>query len=149
MTFRSKVDRFFIVTIGIIIFILAVAILFPLLFQDARDDSLYVIILISLFIMSTVFILWSSFSITYTFEEDHLFVKGGFLRSRIPYENITKVKPTTSIWYGYRMLSAKNALEIFYKYAMFGSVKVSPKHQAEFMTLLKEKCPNMEVEYEQ
>ena len=94
----------------------------------------------------TAIILWSSFSIKYVFHQDYLFVKGGPFRSRIPYENITKVSPTSSIFVGYRLLSSRDAIEIFYKTSLMGSVKISPEDQKAFIAELKKRCPNSVIQ---
>jgi hypothetical protein len=73
-------------------------------------------------------------------------VKGGPFKSRIPYEEITKVSPTREIFTGYRILSSRDAIEIFYKTAFMGSVKISPKEQKRFMIELEKHCPHIRGE---
>ncbi|WP_439875290.1 PH domain-containing protein [Bacillus mycoides] len=140
MTFHSKIDKFFLFIIFFAIFTIGASTLLPLFFDDeATTTDLY--ILLSTFFVSSGFLLWSSFSITYTFYENHLFVKGGPFRSKIPYVHITKISKTDNILIGYRILSSKDCYEIFYTSGAWGSVKISPKDPEKFISELQKKCP--------
>ena len=145
MVFRSKVDAFFVKFIVIAILIIGLVTLFPLIIGGG-DELSVVVVSISVFLIASALILWCSFSIKYVFHQDHLFVKGGPFRSQIPYESITKVSPTSSIFVGYRLLSSRDAIEIFYKTSLMGSVKISPKDQKAFIAELKKRCPNLLIE---
>ncbi|MFJ8065914.1 PH domain-containing protein [Psychrobacillus sp. NPDC096426] len=147
MTFRSKRDRTFIGFISVAIIIIALATLLPAMFEIFTQvpDMTAVWITIVLFLLCTGFIGWISFDIEYTFKDDYLFVRGGPFRSKIPYEDITKVKPTSNILAGYRILSSKDALEIHYKKALTGSVIISPERQEVFLQVLVEKAPHIHL----
>ncbi|TCW53294.1 PH (Pleckstrin Homology) domain-containing protein [Bacillus thuringiensis] len=139
MIFHSKIDKFFLFIIFFAIFTIGASTLLPLLFDnEATTTDVY--ILLSIFFVSSGFLLWSSFSITYTFYEDHLFVKGGPFRSKIPYGHITKISKTDNILVGYRILSSKDCYEIFYTSGALGSVKISPKDPERFVSELKKRC---------
>lgn len=141
MVFRSKVDMYFMNFVLIVILIIALAMFFPLYFEGGN-----VLIVTFIFLIFVSFLLWNVFSIQYVFYQDHLLVKGGMFRSRISYENITKVSPTTKIFVGYKLLSSKDAIEIFYKTASLGSVKISPRNKKEFISELKKRCPNIQFQ---
>lgn len=142
MEFRSKVDNFFVVVISITLFIIMAVLLIPLILDN--DKTLVdVIIVLSLCFLSIAFILWTSFSIKYIFNPDTLLVKGGLFKTRIPYEDITKLTETTEIFTGYRVLASKDSLEIFYKKGILGSVKISPTDKKRFVSELKKRCPNL------
>ena len=145
MVFRSKIDSFFVKFILVMILIIGVVTFFPL-FAVGGDVLLVVLISTLTFLASTGIILWCSFSIKYVFHQDYLFVKGGPFRSRIPYESITKVSPILSIFVGYSILSSRDAIEIFYKTSLLGSVKISPEDQKAFITELKKRCPNLLIQ---
>ena len=100
---------------------------------------------LSLSIVIIGFILWCSLSIKYVFLKECLFEKKGPFRSRILYETITKVSPTNEIFTGYRLLSSRGALEIFYTTGMLGSVKISPKNVESFIEEIKKHCPNAKI----
>lgn len=99
-----------------------------------------ILITSALFIFATSFIAWIFLSIKYVFHEEYLLVKGGPFRSEIRYEDIMKVTPTTEIFTGYRILSSKKAIEIFYKNASLGSVTISPKDSALLLFELENRC---------
>lgn len=146
MTFSSKRDGTFIRLIIVAIGIIALAILWPVVFElffTESPDIKAISVIIVLFVLVTAFIVWISFDIEYTFKEDYLFVRGGLLRSKIPYEDIMKVNPTSNILFGYRILSSKDALEIQYKKALLGSVIISPAEQDDFLKVLLQKAPQI------
>jgi Bacterial PH domain len=136
MVFRAKIDSFFIFIMSITILVLS-GVLLILLFTDKTRTMLDTVIVFSLLIISVGFIIWSVFSIKYVFYDDYLLVKGGPFRSRILYQEITKVSPTKDIYTGYRLLSSKSGIEIFYKSGTLGSVKISPKENELFLSELK------------
>ncbi|KAB8125669.1 PH domain-containing protein [Gracilibacillus oryzae] len=145
MIFRSKVDAFFIRFMTIILLILGAASFFPIFLEEGMALP-EILTLIAVFLIVTSFLLWCVFSVKYAFYQDYLLVKGGPIRSRIRYEKITKAAPTNAVFAGYRILSARDGLEIFYKNAIFGSVKISPKEKEAFIDELKKRCPDARIE---
>ncbi|AST91894.1 MULTISPECIES: PH domain-containing protein [Sutcliffiella] len=145
MLFRSKVDTFFGVFIFIAIAIIGAVTILPI-FLDEEIPKAAVIILISSFFFSVGLILWPIFYIKYMFTEDYLLVRGGPFRSKIVYEDMTKVSRTRDIFTGYRILSSRDALEISYKTSMLGSVKISPKDEREFLKELQKHCPHLTID---
>lgn len=148
MTFHSKIDKFYTIVLltflSIMVFIIGALALLPFL---SGDGLIGILISIIILLIGIGFTLWISFSIKYVFNKKYLLVKGGPIKSRIPYENITKISPTTDIFTGYRILSSRNALEIFYKNAtIWGNIKISPKNKKEFVDELKKRCPNLRVQ---
>ncbi|MBP0725848.1 PH domain-containing protein [Bacillus sp. RG28] len=144
MQFQSKIDKYFLIFISIVILIVISAFLIPMFLDDSRS-SLDTVIGLSLCILIIGFILWCSFSIKYVFLKECIFVKAGLFRSRIPYETIIKVSPTSEILTGYRLLSSKEGIEIFYTTGILGSVKISPKNVESFIEEIKKHCPNARV----
>ncbi|WML46643.1 PH domain-containing protein [Neobacillus sp. PS3-34] len=145
MVFRSKIDTYFKTFISIIILLISAVTLIPL-FLDEEVTPLTMMIVFFIFIISVGLILWSAFSIKYIFYQDHLFVRGGPFRSRIPYEEITRISPAKEILTGYRLLSSKESFEIFYKSATLGSVKISPMEIERFISEIKQRCPNVTIQ---
>src|SRR5690625_1718167 len=94
MVFRSKVDAFFSNFMLIVVLIIGAGSFFPLFIEEVRNELAAVLILTLIFLILISFILWTGFSVKYIFYQDHLFIKGGPFRSRIPYENIKNVLPT-------------------------------------------------------
>lgn len=145
MEFHSKIDKFFVGIISITVFIILSVFLIPLLLDYDRT-SIDTITVLSLCVLSIGILLWSAFSIKYVLYNDHLFVKGGLFKSRIPYEDITRISPTTEIFTGYRLLSSKQGIELFYKSATLGSVKISPKDIDLFIFELEKRAPNIQID---
>lgn len=148
LAFKSKRDKIFFRMIIAAIVVVALVTLVPAIYEllfTVERDMLAVMITTILFLLCAGFIVWISFDIEYTFTEDHLFVRGGPFRSKIPYEDITKVNPTSNILVGYRVLSSKDALEIHYKKALLGSVIISPERQELFLQVLVEKAPHIHL----
>ncbi|MBU9673874.1 PH domain-containing protein [Planococcus sp. CP5-4] len=144
MVFHSKIDSFFIrFLIAAILFIAAVSFI-PLLFENA-PFSAFVIVTVTFFV-TTALILWITFAIQYVFLENHLLVKAGPFRSRIPSDSILKVSPTRDIFTGYRLLSSRDALELINNTTIFGTVKISPENQDVFIAELQKRCPGLKLD---
>lgn len=112
MVFRAKRDKFFFWIIGIAGLAIVSVAFIPFLF----DQTITAIDIVILSLVPIIFIgllVWVSLSIKYVLYDGYLYVRGGPFRSRIPYDEITKVAPTQDILTGYRILSAKNGIEIF------------------------------------
>lgn len=145
MEFRSKIDKYFIVTISIACLVILAVFIIPLSVDNDRTRT-DILIVLSLCVLSIGCILWIPFTIKYVFYPDHLLVKGGPFKSRIPYDKITRISPVKEIFTGYRLLSSKEGIELFYTSAALGSVKISPKDSEAFITELKRRCPAVRIE---
>jgi hypothetical protein len=145
MVFRAKIDSFFLSVMSVTIFVVSGVLLIPF-FLDHNRTMLDAAVVFSLLILSVGFIVWSVCSLTYVFCDGYLLVKGGPFRSRILYQEITKVSPTNDIFTGYRLLSAKSGIEIFYQSGFLGSVKISPKEMDLFLSELKKRCPHVIIQ---
>lgn len=144
MVFRSKIDIFFVNFILIVILLLALASFWPLFFFN-KIDLFEFLLLSSTFLIPAGVILWSVFSIKYVYYQDFLLVQGGPYKSRILYEDITKITSSNNIFSGYRILLARDAIDIYSKQAFWGSVTISPMCKEEFISELKKRCPNMNI----
>ena len=148
MKFRSKIDRTFIVIMSMALVIVAIATLWPVayeLFYASSPEYPAIWIMTILFFVCAGFLLWVSLDIHYIFYDDFLYVKGGPFRSKIKYEDMTKVNKSSNILAGYRILSSKDALEIHYKHSLMGSVIISPVNQAQFLKVLSEKATHISI----
>ncbi|MEK4082438.1 PH domain-containing protein [Psychrobacillus sp. FSL K6-1415] len=146
MTFRSKRDRTFIILLVVALIIIAFATLWPVvyeLFFTKNPEYPAIWIMTAMFLIITGMLLWIFIDIQYTFYDDYLYVKGGPFRSKIRYEDITKVNKTSNILVGYRILSSKDALEVHYKHSLMGSIIISPDNQEQFVKVLIEKAAHI------
>ncbi|MCM3611970.1 PH domain-containing protein [Planococcus sp. MERTA32b] len=140
MTFHSKIDRFYIIFNSAAMLILALTCFIPFFIEDEMPIMASVM-LIGTFVLCAGFMLWMLFDIRYDVEPDHLFVKAGPVRKRILYEEISRVSPTTDMYSGLRLLSSRDAIEIFYRSAFMGSVKISPLEKERFLEELIKRVP--------
>jgi len=140
MEFRSRFDNAFIIFLAAItVLILAVCFLPMALDREAREA---LPVIAPLCVLTLGFLAWNTLSIKYVLTMDYLYVQGGPFRSRIPYGGITRVAPTRNVWYGYRLTTAFDAIEIFYRKGLLGSVKITPRDPERFIAELKKRCPN-------
>jgi hypothetical protein len=126
--------------------IIAFATLWPVvyeLFFTKNPEYPAIWIMTAMFLIITGMLLWIFIDIQYTFYDDYLYVKGGPFRSKIRYEDITKVNKTSNILVGYRILSSKDALEVHYKHSLMGSIIISPDNQEQFLKVLVEKASHI------
>ncbi len=135
LIFRSEMDRTVKIFLSLVTLILAGVTLVPILFIP-KVPLEAIIILSMTFLFSVMLIFWPFLQIKYILYEKYLLVIGGPFRSKIPYENITKITDNHDIWTGYRILSAKNGIEIFYKNGFWGSIKISPDNKQKFISEL-------------
>ncbi len=140
MTFKSKRDRKYTLIMYSTVVIIDLVMLVPLLIDPRGFQPAEVATIISITALITAGLLWLFYGISYTFRDDCLIVRGGPFRSRIPYDEITKVASAKDLWMGYRLLMSDDAIEIFYKQAIMGSVKISPVEKEQFMDELNKRC---------
>lgn len=141
MKFRSTIDRFYLIFHGIALLIVAVACFFPY-FIEEKVPVLASFILIGTFVLCTGFLLWMLFDIRYEIKPDHLFVKAGPVRKKISYVEISRVSPTRDVFSGFHLLSSRDAIEIFYRSALMGSIKISPFEKELFLKELRNHVPD-------
>lgn len=115
--------------------------LLPLFIYEETSLSI-VIILSAIFVISAGLIFWYATSIKYVFNEDYLLIKGGPFKSKIPYENIIEVAPTSERFTGYRILDSDKGFEILLTSGPLRNVKVLPKDKINFIIELRKRCPN-------
>ncbi|PGZ06954.1 hypothetical protein COE30_19655 [Bacillus cereus] len=142
MVFRANVNVPLIFLIFLVTFIMSSI---PLLSLFMYETLPIVIILPVIFLTTAGFILWYANSITYVFYEDYLLIKGGPFKSKISYEDITEVSSTEESFTGYRITSSEKGIELFYKSAIGGSIKVLPVDKIEFIMELRNRCPNVQI----
>ncbi|WP_259418114.1 PH domain-containing protein [Bacillus toyonensis] len=123
--------------IHIIIFLLAILIFISMLFIQGTNN-IYLSCMISLNIINFLFIYRSTYKIT----DKSLIINYYFTNAEIAFEDIQYIK-----YYGKSSNSkdwSKQRLEIMY--GLFNTLTVSvPKKEEEFINLLKNKCPNIQI----
>ncbi|MFJ6266643.1 PH domain-containing protein [Lysinibacillus xylanilyticus] len=139
MVYHAKTDIILTIIMFLMVWILGAISLLPF-------TSLSTVIIMSMaFIVSVVFVWWYANSIKFVFCDNYLLVKGGPFKSKILYQSITRVSPTTDKYTGYLISSSDKGLEIFYSTAANGSIKILPKDKMQFILELKKRCPNAQI----
>jgi hypothetical protein len=107
--------------------------------------SLMVMIMSVCFILSASVVWWYATSIQFVFDEEYLLVKSGPFKSKIPYQGIAKIAPTTAEFTGYQISTADKGLELFYQTPAQGSVKMLPQDKWAFLSELTKRCPHVQI----
>jgi len=142
MEFRPRYDRKFVAFL-VVSFLLILGVCAFAIVSDWEGEGREAVRFVApIFALAIGFIAWNMLSIKYVLNMDELYVQGGPFRSRIPYGNIVRVAPTRNVWSGYRLTTAFDAIEIFYRKARLGSVKITPQDPERFIAELKKRCPN-------
>jgi uncharacterized membrane protein YdbT with pleckstrin-like domain len=144
MKFKVKRDTSFTLLMIIILIIVDSIIFIPTFFVDDHTSWDWMALVLIAF-LTTAFLIWIWADIRYEMREDYLFVKGGPFRSRIAYNDITRITMSKNIWFGYRLLASMDAIEIHYKTGLLGSVKISPEEREVFIEELKKRNPSIKV----
>ena len=140
LEFRPRTDRFFVTFLSVVSLSILAVFIVPLLLDKDRTAAATAVLL-TLCALSVAFVLWIAMTVKYAFYPEYLYVRGGPFRSRIPYREITRVAPTRDMLSGYRLMTARDGIEIFYRSALLGSVKISPRDAEGFLDELRRRCP--------
>jgi len=142
MEFRPRYDHRFVAFLAGSLLLVLGACVFAIVSEWEEEGREALFIVAPLLALSFGFIAWNVLSIKYVLTMDYLYVQGGPFRSRIPYGDITRVAPTRNVWVGYRLTTAFEAIEIFYRKSLLGSVKITPRDPERFIAELQKRCPN-------
>ncbi|OEF96718.1 PH domain-containing protein [Desulfuribacillus alkaliarsenatis] len=142
MNFKTKRDRFFVVIWISLVLLINLSFLVPFLLTEFHSNEFMIIMFLN--IITTGLLIWLAVDIKYVLYEDYLYVKGGPFRSKIKYQDIFKITGDPNIWVGYRILFAKDAIEVHYKTG-FGSVIISPENKQIFIEELLKKNNSIKV----
>ncbi|MCA0982924.1 PH domain-containing protein [Halobacillus yeomjeoni] len=118
---------------------------FPFFFNQATHNIWFILVWSSIYLFLLVSFIVSVTKIRYELNENYLLVKGGPIRSKIPYDKIISYNTTADIYCGYRVLTASDAIEIFYEGGVRRSVKIAPKDQETFLEILRAQCPKAQM----
>lgn len=147
MLYKSKKDAYFIKLLTICLVLILTVFLVPYLIDhllgEGNISAFDIILLILLLLLTIAIVVWPMLAIRYVFHDEYLFVRGGPFRSKIRYEDITKVEAVyfsgMDMLSGYRIMMARDGIEIHYKTALLGSVRISPERKEQFLQELEER----------
>ncbi|BAC12287.1 hypothetical protein [Oceanobacillus iheyensis HTE831] len=143
IVFKSKVDRGYKLFLCVVTLILFIVCLIPVIIFPF--NWLILIILVGVFVLSTLFILLPCFNLCYIFFYDYLLVKSGFFRFHIKYSQMTKIEATSNFLIGTRAMMATNGIVIYYSSGITGELKLSPDDQDAFLKILQERAPQANI----
>lgn len=143
--FGAERDRFFTVFITKVMVNMTLVFIFPFIFDPSTRTLYFIAVWTTIYLVLLFSVIFSIMRIKYEFHDSYLLVKGGPIKSKIPYDKITSVSMTPDIYCGYRVLTSSEAIEIFYEGGRRSSVKISPKEQDRFLEILSSSCPQAKV----
>lgn len=140
MRFTSKMDRTFALIYGIIVVICIGS--FGLIFVLDDGTMIEKVVSAAIGIICVGAITWLLFDIQYEFKEQELYLRAGFLYTRIPYKSIEGyrlVEGFLDVGSGFNLLSNTKALAIMSQKVMLGEVKISPTDRDAFIAELQKR----------
>lgn len=147
--YKTQRDRFFKVFILFCIVLVLAAFLVPYSISIALyggGATSLAIIVSGILLLSIIFLLWPVLAIRYEFFDEYLLIRGGPFQSKIRYEDITKVQAkyfsVADTLAGYRVMCARDGVEINYKTGLMGHVRISPERKEQFLAELKMHAPH-------
>lgn len=140
MRYKTRRDLWLSIVIWFCIILLLICGSTPLYINGAGHVGGPIIMLVCL--MVAAFIAWLWLGTDYVLSEQHLIVRSGPISTRIPYDQITKVKPIRS-WLS-SMATSSQRLEIHYGKYQF--IHISPQEEKLFVTELQQKCPQVQID---
>lgn len=138
--FTSKMDRPFAIILATVLLFVMFFFVLAFFLDDFSLTDIWVAI--GCFLFTLALLLWLTLDITYEFRAQYLFLRAGFLFTKIRYEDIEGYNRTTrklDALSGFTMLSSTKALEILSPTVMLGCVKISPSDMEGFIVKL-ERC---------
>ena len=146
--YKSTKDKFFITTMLIILLIILAVFLVPYsldIYYNIVISPFETIFMTALLGIMIGIILWIMMAIRYEFLDNYLFIQAGPFRSKVFYKDISKVESTyfsvMDALAGYQLMMSRDGVEIHYKTALLGSIRISPERKKEFLVELEKRAP--------
>ncbi|RWZ52223.1 hypothetical protein EQV77_16125 [Halobacillus fulvus] len=145
MIFEPERDRFFTVYIIKVVIVMTLMYIFPFIFAEETRILPFIVVWTGLYLFMLSTVVFTTLNIQYEFRSDHLYVKGGPFSRKVPYSKIYRIRTTFDIYDGHRVITAGEALEIFYEGRKPKSVKITPKNREEFLAMLEVYSPQAKM----
>lgn len=144
ITFLPKFDRSFKEYIITVMLFCAACFFIPFLIVSF-DRTLF-LFMTGLYVIVIGIFLLTIFTTRYTFRATYLFVTGGLIRVKIPYQHISYVTRTFEIRAGFHLMTSKDGLIIYYQSARLKEFKISPAKQRDFLEELVKRAPQVKLD---
>ncbi|MBM7632302.1 PH domain-containing protein [Geomicrobium sediminis] len=142
MTFQSRIDKRF---VSFIILVMLSVVCFAggtLLFSATTIwewlPFIFLVVVVAL-------CFWMLVTVKYVITAQQLNVQAGPITSTIPYEKITRIERFRGMGYtsgGYKLHLAGDGFEIYYSNGWFGSVRISPQQDEQFLKEIRRHLSN-------
>lgn len=145
MVFKSRIDWAFKISL-LVVFIVGLIGAIGIYF-DQKENSIFPSSTFLLFILCLNILLFILGKKTdYTFEEKFLMCRSWIFKKKIDYKEILKIERGTTLYAGWKLAAASKGIIITYK--GYNDIYISPEREAEFIALLLEKNPAINVKLE-
>lgn len=138
--FTSKMNKSFRNMLVIIVGVILILFIVPIILDSENMTKADFWAITMSCMLTLAMILWFAFDIKYVFKEEHLYLRAGFLFTRIRYEDIEsyrEVKGLMDVGSGFNLLNSTDAMAILSQKVMLGEVKISPTDQEAFIQELE------------
>jgi len=140
MVFHSHKDRWLSITMWSTILIMIVT--GSITWFDSDIPFIASLIFFLIMWSTAIFLSWMWLTTCYVMHDDHLLIRFGPFKLRIPYEAIRKIKRTRSILSSPALSTRR--LEI--QYHRFDMTYISPADEERMLKLLRERCPRAQFD---
>ncbi|GAK00128.1 hypothetical protein JCM19055_3200 [Geomicrobium sp. JCM 19055] len=92
---------------------------------------------------------WMLMTVKYVITEQQLNVQAGLIKSTIPYQKITRIERFRGLGYtsgGYKLHLVGDGFEIYYSNGWFGSVRISPQQDEQFLKEIRRHLSNDSID---
>ena len=144
MTFLPKFDRSFKDYMITVMLFCAACFFIP--FVISSFDLTLLSFMAMLYVVVVGIFIWTLYSTRYQFRQNYLYLKGGPIRIKIPYKQISHVTRTFEIRAGFHLMTSKDGLNIYFQSAIFKEFKISPAQQQDFLQELVRRAPQIQLD---
>ena len=124
---------------------LTIALLIILLFLKTKEKEPLIYLIDGILILVIGLLLWILLDTKYVIIENQLRYYSGPFRGKIAIDKIRKITVHSGWYVPVNMKSALDTKGLIIFYNQFDDLYISPKHQKEFLTLLKKHNPAIEI----
>jgi len=139
MRFKVKIDKWIIFTFyGSVLMFLPLA-----LIQKSSEEMIVLFGVMGLMTLIMIPLIKITY---YEFRDDHLFIRMGYIHSKIKYEKVKSVKAVNS-WgksSGFALSKERVEIEVHGKSTFLRKTTLSPLKREQFMIEMKRHCVNMD-----
>lgn len=142
MRFYSKKDRWLAVLLWLTILSLMTVLVKS--YTTSEFNTIVFVILSVALLATSLFLLWVWFSTYYVLKDNDLLIQSGPIKKVIKYTSIKSLQKTANPLSGPAL--SLQRIEIIYD--LYNITLISPKNRDQFIAILEDKCPHIEIKPE-